>query len=233
MKDFKKTVRIGLNAKKQNIYCKIEFKEGKLSISGVEGPMSNGDCRGGCGQIDMYLRDQQQTITPAPGWTPEMIAQFFDVWGKWHLNDMRANCEHQVGPEWTPKDVELVTYGLNSEGFKLREEALKECKRAGIAGDIPKLNDTGKALLTDVWFKALYTPPDADSPLSGLFDVKKRELESTGWLNQSEHPEGYLSKACPVCGHKYGSEWLREEIPQKVVSFLKSLPDTDKQPAWV
>lgn len=34
-------------------------------------------------------------------------------------------------------------------------------------------------------------------------------------------------------GYKYGTSWLREEVPEDVLKFLKSLPDTDKQPAWI
>lgn len=37
----------------------------------------------------------------------------------------------------------------------------------------------------------------------------------------------------PDNGYKYGSKWLRVEVPQHVIAFLKSLPDTDITPAWV
>lgn len=37
----------------------------------------------------------------------------------------------------------------------------------------------------------------------------------------------------PDNGYSYGSAWLREEVPADVVEFLRSLPDTDKKPAWV
>ena len=36
-----------------DIFCKITLDNGRLSISGVIGPKSNGNARGGCGQIDM------------------------------------------------------------------------------------------------------------------------------------------------------------------------------------
>lgn len=34
-------------------------------------------------------------------------------------------------------------------------------------------------------------------------------------------------------GYKYGSKWLRIDVPTEVQEFLQSLPDTDKTPAWV
>lgn len=34
-------------------------------------------------------------------------------------------------------------------------------------------------------------------------------------------------------GYKYGSAWLKEELPPHVVQWLKSLPDAESEPAWV
>lgn len=45
------------------------------------------------------------------------------------------------------------------------------------------------------------------------------------WVRRDEHPEGLLSFPCPTCGYKYGTRWLREEVPQEVLDFLTSLPD--------
>ena len=59
------------------------------------------------------------------------------------------------------------------------------------------------------------------------------EEKALGWLKPEEHPEGILGKPCPVCGYKYGTSWLREEVPEDVLQFLYSLPNTTKQPAWV
>ena len=34
-------------------------------------------------------------------------------------------------------------------------------------------------------------------------------------------------------GYRYGTGWLREDVPESALTFLKTLPDADKQPAWV
>lgn len=34
-------------------------------------------------------------------------------------------------------------------------------------------------------------------------------------------------------GYRYGTAWLREEVPLEVVEFLRSLPDSPVVPAWV
>lgn len=40
-------------------------------------------------------------------------------------------------------------------------------------------------------------------------------------LNECEH-EKHALEVCPVCGHKYGSDWQREELPQEVIDMIKS-----------
>jgi len=32
---------------------------------------------------------------------------------------------------------------------------------------------------------------------------------------------------------RLGSAWLTEQVPDQVLEFLRSLPDTDRTPAWV
>lgn len=63
--------------------------------------------------------------------------------------------------------------------------------------------------------------------------TRKIEKKSTGWLYEKEHPEGVLCKACPECGYKYGTAWLKEELPQEVINFLEKLPETENKPVWV
>src|SRR4051794_33478207 len=98
-----KVVRLGtaktFRGRSYSIFCKIQIDHGKLSIVGVEGPLPSGNTVGSSGQIEMHLRDQVDAISPAPGWDRPMLREFFAVWNKWHMNDMRPNCEHQVGPQ--------------------------------------------------------------------------------------------------------------------------------------
>lgn len=99
-----KVVRLGTvplyEGSKQNmsVYCKIKYADGRLSISGVEGPMHNGNARGSAGQIVMHYNTAQarSEIKPAPGWDAHKITKFFEVWEKWHLNDMQAGTPAQM-----------------------------------------------------------------------------------------------------------------------------------------
>lgn len=85
-------------------FVKIEYKEKKpgekvLSITGVIGPMRNGDCRGSCGQCIDEISDG----IPADGWDVDMIKKLCKIWERWHLNDMNAACEHQRAAGWIEK----------------------------------------------------------------------------------------------------------------------------------
>lgn len=169
--DFKKIVRVGtsktIGGRGYSIYCNIELKNGRLSISGVEGPLESGNCLGACGQIDMH---EWNINKYAPGWSDELVKKFRQVWAKWHLNDFQAG---------TPEQMKYIEE-LKSTGWKYDyAEACKELKKVG-----------------------LYEVPDP------------RE----GFEGQS---------------YKYGSSWLKKELPIEVIRFLISLPDSDKQPAWV
>ena len=58
MNTTKKIVNIGIvdigSPKGAELFCKIKIAEGRLSISGVEGPTQSGNCRGSAGQIVMH-----------------------------------------------------------------------------------------------------------------------------------------------------------------------------------
>lgn len=86
-----KIVRVG-KCREDDVYCKIEIKNGKLSISGVIGPLANGNCSGPAGQIIM---SDWAISEYAPGWSKELEQAFRDVWHRWHLNDMKAGTPAQ------------------------------------------------------------------------------------------------------------------------------------------
>jgi hypothetical protein len=71
----------------------------RLSLMGEVFPVDrNGNQRGGrrgeitaAGQIGDMLGEITE---PAPGWTLAEIAEVAEIWTHWHLNDMRAGCNH-------------------------------------------------------------------------------------------------------------------------------------------
>ena len=80
MTNFKKTLKIGASKATGTVYVKVSFKYGKLSLSGVEGPYSNGSCKGGCGQIDISMdNDYMNSLTYADGWNKARLKRLKDV----------------------------------------------------------------------------------------------------------------------------------------------------------
>jgi hypothetical protein len=61
-----------------------------FSMTGVIGPLRNGDCRGSCGQCGIPA-----DARPVVGWTAEDLEDLRAIWERWHLNDMRAGSEVQ------------------------------------------------------------------------------------------------------------------------------------------
>ena len=231
----KKIIRLGFLKGTGNVFCKIDFENGRLSISGVEGPLKSGNCKGGCGQIDMHMRegDYLDKMESATGWDRAKIDRFLEIWKRWHLNDMRPGCVHQREIDMT-REVEIVTYKLTHEAQRMRDEAVKYAAKESAAGRPVNLSEQARALvLLEDWYADRFSPPDADGLFSGCYEVKKREQKAIGWVLQSEHPDGMLSRPCPMCGYKYGNAWLREEVPADVIEWLGALPNTDIIPAWV
>jgi len=130
------------------VFCKITYNDGRLSISGVVAPLANGDARGSCGQMYDSISENLEAFDFADGWDKVKAFTFVEYWKHWHLNDMRAGCEHQ---------------------------------------------------------------------------------RALGWKSYDEHP----SEPCPTCGYKFGSAWLTEEVPTKVLQWLEALPNSDRVQAWI
>lgn len=139
----KKVVRLGTaktyGGRSYSIFCEIEYKNNRLSISGVEGPLPSGNCIGGCGQIDMeYPPDKPLNINPAPNWNVVKIRKFFEIWRKWHLNDMRSGCEHQRELGWDYNSH----HGLWKEVYKPNPEFLIDEYADGSDGEyLPKWDE--------------------------------------------------------------------------------------------
>lgn len=59
------------------------------------------------------------------------------------------------------------------------------------------------------------------------------EYKTRGRISHKEHPLGFIGRSCPVCGHKYGTSWIKEEVPQDVIEWLFSLSESKTHPRWL
>lgn len=126
----KHVVNPGTSTDTGRLFVTIQYENGRLSITGVEGPKKNGDARGSCGQIVM---SGLRVDTYADGWDAAKLATLAKVWDRWHLNDMRAGSAvqesylraHPVtavypGPHYVKASAVLTKAGLNPDanGYK-------------------------------------------------------------------------------------------------------------------
>ena len=156
-----KTIRIGKTRDRGNLYCIIRFDGKRLSITGVEGPLANGNAKGSCGQIVMHEWD---IVEYAPGWAADKAEEFRRLWNEWHLNDMTAGSHAQE--EWIKANP--LDYAYPKSHYEVYRDALHS---AGLNPDPNYLHNGkpyayGSAWLfrevpADViaWFEAL---PDTD-----------------------------------------------------------------------
>lgn len=228
-----------VNGGAERAFAKIKFVDGKLSISGVIGPMKNGNCRWSCGQCVDEIREGR----PIEGWTKGMVHVFCDIWDEWNLNDMRPYCPHQKELGWDKlagKKVRLYNYRLTRDALSKQRAAKNAAIKALERGEIftPTQEQVKYTKLPySITTSAEISGEDAVNyePQKPMFagDTGATSTELLGWLREDEHPDGILCRACPVCGYKYGTSWLKEEVPPEVIAWLFDLPDAEVKPAWV
>ena len=60
-----------------------------FSMSGIEGPLSSGNCINGCGQIYMHLKKEARNEWKyCKGYNEQKVDMLFDIWGKYHLQNI-------------------------------------------------------------------------------------------------------------------------------------------------
>lgn len=164
--------------------------------------------------------------TIAPYIDDPVFSEIYRLWELYHLNDMHPECIHQHAAGWHEKAREEVTL----YHWKMTLEAIDEQKAVEKAAlTALRCGETFKPTIKQRFFATLeYSltthtetlPENIASyyePKKSLFagDKGHTEVKTLGWLKQSEHPDGILSKPCPVCGYKYGSSWVYFPIPEE------------------
>lgn len=246
MKNFKKIINPCTNEvyiyndKKRSVnsFCKIEYQDGQLSITGVIGPKSNGNSWGSCGQCVDEIRKGE----PTKEWTPEMLQKFCDIWDEWHLNDMRPYCSHMKKLGWdkmAEEKVEVKTYKLTREAREKQDEAKKRALKC-LANHEPFFPTLEETKIYNLPFeKKSYN--DSEFSDSECYEYKDKnclgysniEHKSRGQINYSENELGLLGKSCPVCGYKYGHSWIKEDVPEEILQWLYDLPCNKSSYAWI
>lgn len=186
---FEKATKIG-SCHDGSVWVEISWDGKRLSLMGVVGPRSDGNAKGGCGQIDATLR-ADDSLRPSASLSRADLTKLLDVWDRWHLNDMRAG---------TPRQQQHVREHRHEfSTLRFYEDACASLARAGLLVDDEVCCECHQPLIAAV--------DDVDSTY------------------------------CPRCvavrsGYKYGTAWLREDVPVDVVEFLRKLPDNTSTFPW-
>lgn len=155
------------------------------------------------------------------------------IWERWHLNDMRAGCEHQRElPEFQPRYEPALEISVEYHAYRTLEVAAYKDETSPEA----KLLANLQAFDLKPFQKVLMTQERADKLCAWLGDWADQTTKYAKGHNliinkveiplhhtyPKDHPLGFLTKPCPVCGYRYGSKWLKEELPEDVVKEIES-----------
>ncbi|MHC4977189.1 MAG: hypothetical protein ACYTF7_11375 [Planctomycetota bacterium] len=216
------------------LFLTIDWDGKQLSITGVEGPLEDGDARGSCGQCIDAL---ERLDALHEGWSPNDVRKLAEIWRAWHLNNMRAGCEHQRA-NWNPAEpIQLYHYRLNTDISTQRRKIQQDHERRLKAGETVTATDEELRLLKLP--HSVTTDGDSEnSPDPIEYSLDKRstrwpggiEQKTAGWVRPHEHPKGLLTKPCEVCGYEYGTKWLHEDVPADVLAWLEQLPPDSSMP---
>lgn len=165
-----------------------------------------------------------------------------EIWERWHLNDMRAHCQHQrLLPASQCRDMEMLEVEVEFHAFHALEKAAAKDDLGAEAKTLANLQAFGVTpfkktrmdfdranrlyAYLDRWMPGWKEGQTEYAPGNNL--VARPIKEALNRLRPSEHPMGFLGKECPECGYRYGSAWKPEAIPADVVAEIESwAPDS-------
>ena len=78
-----------------DVFIFVKNNDGNLSMTGVIKPTPRGNAAS-CGQINSDLKPEQ-FVTWARGWDEGLLQVVLRIWGRWHLNDLKAGSPIQEG----------------------------------------------------------------------------------------------------------------------------------------
>jgi hypothetical protein len=188
------------NHRASGVFVEVEVKETpkgpELSICGSAWLPDGRDCYT-AGQCLDHLA--AEVATWAPGWSAERFARVVGVWERWHLNGMRAGCEHQRAAGWR-----------FCSGHPTPEVWIPNLRRGRIPeGVVYDRNDNGIFWDERVFYTIMDCAGQAETVRLAEFTRSVRcSLDTMG-------------RPCPECGYKHGSAWLHEALPPEIIEEVK------------
>ena len=201
----------GYNSGKKQCEVELEVRlnekeEGKpvFTVSGTVWNIRHTDIIQGGQCIDTVWEEYGKQLK-----NKKLYKEIMTLWEKYHLNDMKAWCEHQNYGEGIQKQIKIhhlvgnADYERISKIRELPEKYLKVTEEG--LKNVPM---------------ALYE--------YASYEVKRNEhieTKSSGWTTYDEKyaPEGLIGKECPICKAKYGHGWYYMPIEENDLKRIKEL----------
>lgn len=228
-------------------HIKIEHTNGELSMVGVMGAMSNGDCKGHAGQCINTICDlnnKYYNTKLTNDLTENDLKKLVNIWNEYHLNNMKPYDMKMKELGWD-KIAEKLIYEINlklkTEIWKLQNEIKNRCIKSLKETGSAIISETEKKLLNLKYSKTIYSYDENKFDIPKYYEVDKDfktkcpKIKKTtlGWISPKKHPDGILGKLCEESGNKYGHVWYKHKVPENILKWLYDLPDAKKQPAWI
>lgn len=216
------------------------LENGRFSMSGAIWNRLRTDWKVG-GQC----MDSIAALFPANALVQEMVT----VWRRWHLNDLRAGCEHQRALGWGHgKDIALAaTDCTDAQRRVLAAAALAAVTKprtdyAALArGRLVDLPTERRRFLEAHGMESTVANHENVAAAAAFRGTRWTgrlglDAEVRHWCANAAvaaHPaapfagaiyKDSLGAPCPTCGYRYGTQWVKEEIPADVLALIKSWP---------
>jgi len=189
----------------------IELKDDNIfSASGTLHSPTD-ECGGQClDEINTHFSDDPK------------FQKIYRLWQLYHLNDMHPECEHQHNLGWQ----DIAKTPVTVREYYRKYDTIHICD--DITTKIINYAKQQKSYIpTDEEVKYLNLerfPKTYDEVLnSPYYELNKTEIKTRGWLSYSDTPLGLLGKPCPVCEYKYGTSWIKFDIPENDLNEIKEL----------
>jgi hypothetical protein len=140
-----------------------------------------------------------------------------------HPNSLRTGNADTCG-----QCQDTIREALNNDTLKPAEGwTLQKIERLLDAWETSHLNDMVPGCEHQMAAGWDHRPIDPSKPLRAYGKHFPGQSGSSwnmaGWVRPDEHPDGLLTKPCPVCGYRYGTEWKTQPIPDYVRELVEPL----------
>jgi class 3 adenylate cyclase len=145
------------------------------------------------------------TFTPRPGWQ-------LDGWGR-----------PDTVAELLADGLGLVNGWTEAEVARLLE--------IGHRYHLNGLNAGCEHQRAEGWDKRPIDPSKPTNAYGRHFEGQQGDSwNMLGWVRPDEHPDGLLTKPCPVCGYGYGTAWKHEQLPADIEAEVAAIMAAHPEP---